>query len=222
MTAEDVYFKFLLKVNKNNTQGNINTPLLNFVLLYNEAQRKWFNRFVPPTSSDDVANVESSLKAVILKPINSVKEYSEYELPKDWFANADVFVLANKGKCKNQRINLRQINSINVRNYMFDDAQQPSFEYEWSFYTIEGSNIKVYKTDFDLGDLHFNYYKEPRELDIEGYIKTDGTPSTTVNPELADIFVDQIISEAAIDYMRNNENQLGVQIGQNRQNSENN
>lgn len=222
MTSQEAYYKFLLKINRNNTQGNISCPISTFVLLYNECQRRWFNRFIPPKDSDDIANTESSLIPSIIAPVKTTSEYSEYPLPLDWFANADVFVLATKGKCKNQKINLRQINSALVRNYMFDDSQQPSFEFEWSFYTIEGKNIRVYKTDFTLGDLHFNYYKEPKEIDVEGYVKIDNSISINQNPELADIFVDQIISETATEYMRNYENPQGLQIAQNRQISENN
>lgn len=222
MTSQEVYFKFLLKINKNNTQGNISCPISTFVLLYNECQRRWFNRFVPPKDADDIANTESSLISTIISPVKSTDEYSEYPLPSDWFANSNVYVLANKGNCKNQKINLRQINSALVRNYMFDDSQQPSFDYEWSFYTIEGKNIRVYKTDFELGKLYFNYYKEPQEIDVAGYIKVDNSISTDVNPELADIFVDQIISETATEYMRNYEYPQGLQIAQNRQISENN
>jgi len=222
MTSNAAYYKFLLKINKNGTQGNITCDVATFVLLFNESQRKWLNRNVPENDSEDIANVQSIIISTILKPFKVSKEYVEYSLPKDWFANSDSYVLASKGDCKNQKVNLRQIRSILVRDYMFDEANQPSVEYEWSFFTVEGDKVKVFKKDFTLSDLYFSYYKEPREIDIQGYVRLDGEISTTIDPELADIFVDQIISETATEYMRNYQNQIGLSFSKDRQNSENN
>lgn len=221
MTSENAYIKFLIKINKGSTQFNATIDKSIFCSLYNEAQRRWLNKNTPETTSDEVNNVQSIITPVILYPTNVSFEFVEFDLPKDWFASADSYVLANQGECKNRIINLYQVKSISVRKLMADDSSEPSFDFEESFYTIEHNKIKVYKKNFDIVNLSFNYYKEPKDIQIAGGVNIDGTPMINIDPDLADIFVDQIISEAATEYMRNWENPQGVQIAKDRQLSEN-
>jgi len=221
MTSIEAYYKFLQKINRNATQGNITCDVYQFVTIYNEVQKRWLSRQIPESTSDDVNNVQSIITPAVISPKSSKKEFSEYDLPNNWFDSANAYVVAKKGKCE-QNINLEQIKSSKTREYLFDDSYQPSFEHEWSFFTIESNKIKVFKTDFELKKLYFYYYKEPFEIDIEGYQKIDGSLSQNVNPDLADIFVDQIISEATTEFMRNYQNPIGLQISKDRQISENN
>lgn len=221
MTAEEAYYKFLIKINKNSTNFNATVDKSIFCSLYNEAQRRWLNKNTPERDGDAIANVQSIIVGKLLNPLNTTTEYVEFELPKDWFSSADCYVLANKGACKKKIINLYQVRSINVRKLMSDDSSHPSFEFEESFYTVENNKIKAYKGDFTITKLSFNYYKEPENISLEGIINIDGSTSINKDPELADIFVDQIISEAATEYMRNWENPQGVQLAKDRQNSEN-
>lgn len=221
MTSLESYYKFLLKINRNNTQGNITCDIATYILIYNECQRRWLNKRIPSKTIEDLADVQSLITTDILQPLNSVPEYSEYQLPSKWFYSTDSYVLASNKDCKNIKINLREINTITLRDNYFDDSNKPSLDFEWSFFTIEGDKIKVYRDGFNLSTFYYSYYKEPTDIDIEGYIKIDETPSTNINPELADIFVDQIISETATEYMRNFEDAQGLQFSQNRQITEN-
>lgn len=221
MTSQEAYLKFLIKINKGSTQFNATVDRSVFCSLYNEAQRRWLNKNTPEVTSEEVNNVQSIIVNQILPPITVKKEFVEFDLPKDWFASADTYIFANRNKCKKRVVNLYQTRSVNVRKLMADDATKPSFDFEESFYTLEHDKIKVYKDDFEVVELNFNYYKEPKNIEIEGGVKVDGSPMININPELADIFVDQIISETATEYMRNWENPQGVQLGKDRSNSEN-
>ncbi len=221
MTSQESYFKFLVKINKGSTQFNATVDRSLFCSLYNEAQRRWLNKNTPEKNSDEIANVQSIIVNKELTPLIKKDEYVEFELPKDWFASADCYILCNKGKCKNKRINLYQVISGNVRKYLADDSTYPSFEFEESFYTVENNKLKAYKSDFDVVNFNLNYYKEPKNISIEGGVDILGNPTFNVDPELADIFVDQIISEAATEYMRNWMNPQGVQLAKDRQASEN-
>lgn len=221
MTSIEAYLKFLTKVNKGSTQFNATVDKSLFCSLYNENQRRWLNKNTPEVTSDDVNNVQSIIVNKKLSPQAVTSEYVEFDLPTDWFASADTYILADKGNCKKRVINLYQTKSINVRKLMADESSKPSFDFQESFYTLEHNKIKVYKDNFDVVQLNFNYYKEPSNIEIEGGVKIDGTPMVNINPELGDIFVDQIISETATEYMRDWENPQGVQIGKDRSNSEN-
>lgn len=221
MTSQEAYIKFLIKINKGSTQFNATVDRSVFCSLYNEAQRRWLNKNTPELNSDDIANVQSIIVNEILTPVDVKQEYVAFDLPPTWFSSADCYCIANKKECKKIKINLYQVRSINVRRLLADDSTYPSFEFEESFYTIEDNKIKVYKGDFDIHSLSFTYYKEPKDISIEGGVNIDGSPMIAANPELADIFVDQIISEAATEYMRNWMNPQGVQIGKDRQGSEN-
>lgn len=221
MTSLESYYKFLLKINRNNTQGNITCDVATYVIIYNESQRRWLNNRIPSKTIEDLTDVQSLIVTDVLQPLNVLPEFAEYALPEKWFYSTDSYVIGSNKECKNSKINLREINTITLRDNLFDDSNKPSLEFEWSFFTIESDKIKVYRDGFTPSTLHFSYYKEPQDIDIEGYIKIDETPSTNINPELADIFVDQIISEAASEYMRNYEDANGLQFAQNRQISEN-
>lgn len=221
MTSQEAYIKFLIKINKGSTQFNATVDKSIFCSLYNESQRRWLNKNTPETTSDDVNNVQSIIVNKILSPVKIEEEFVEFDLPKDWFSSADSYIKANKGNCKGRIINLYQTRSINIRKLLQDEATKPSFEFEETFYTLEHNKIKVYKGDFKVESLSFNYYKEPQNISIEGGISPDGAPMLNVNPDLADIFVDQIISEAATEYMRNWMNPQGVQLGKDRSLSEN-
>ena len=221
ITSQEAYFKFLVKINKGSTQFNATVSEGVFCSLYNEAQRRWLNKNTPESTTDDINNVQSIIVNVGLLPTAITEEYVEFDLPTDWFASADCFVIANKDACKNRTINIYQVKSISVRKLIADDSTEPSFEFEETFYTIEHNKIKVYKKDFDIVSLSFNYYKEPKNIEIAGGVKFDNTPTQNINPDLAEIFVDQIISEASTEYMRNWENPQGVQLAKDRQLSEN-
>lgn len=221
ITSQEAYFKFLVKINKGSTQFNATVDRSAFCSLYNESQRRWLNKNTPETTSDEINNVQSIIVNKVLPPLTVTSEFVTFDLPKDWFNSADCYVLANQKKCKKRVINLYQVRSISVRKLMTDDNSNPSFDFEESFYTIENDKIKVYKKDFSIVNLSFGYYKEPKNIEIEGGVRPDNTPMSNINPELADIFVDQIISEAATEYMRNWENPQGVQLGKDRSNSEN-
>ncbi len=216
ITSQEAYYKFLLKINKGNSQFNTPCDRITFCSLYNEAQRTWLNKNVPENDSNNIANVQSIIVTKTINPQVSTNEYTLFNLPDDWFASSDGYILADKGECKKQVINLHQIKSANKRMYLFDDNNKPSFEFEWSFFTVEEDKVKVFKDDFLIRSLFFTYYREPSNISIQGDINFDGSPTVDKNPELGDVFVEQIINEAAAEFMRNYINSNGLQIAKER------
>ena len=44
--SKELYKKFLLKINKNDTNSNVKVPISQFVLIYNEQQRLWLDNII--------------------------------------------------------------------------------------------------------------------------------------------------------------------------------
>ena len=72
---------------------------------------------------------------------------------------------------------------------------------------------KVFTKDFTVDSVYFEYYKVLPEFDIEGYRKIDGNLSTNIPIPLSDQYIEDIISWAALEFMRDYQNQVGVAIG---------
>ena len=74
---------------------------------------------------------------------------------------------------------------------------------------------------FKINKVYLTYLRKPRNIDIVGYIKQDGTSSTTIDPELPDDIVEMSIDEACRILSGDMQNQFSNQIAQqNLQNSE--
>lgn len=75
-----------------------------------------------------------------------------------------------------------------------DEFNKPSYDYRDAFYTIGEEGIRVYKGDFNVDKLFLSYYRYPNPVDISGYIKSDNSSSTDIDPELDDKLVDIILN----------------------------
>ena len=127
--------------------------------------------------------------------------------------------VAERKPCKRE-IFLREIKNQDKSILRFDYNLRPDFDWEWSFFTIQSSSINVYKTDFDVNKVALEYYKVIPDIDIEGYIRLDGTASTNIGIDISEQYVDQIINLAAEEFMRDFQDAQGLQIAKDRTNSE--
>jgi hypothetical protein len=74
----------------------------------------------------------------------------------------------------------------------------------------------VYKTDFNIESVFLTYYRYPKAIDLEGYIKVGGGASVNINPELPDDSVDEVIDMCALEVQRANENIQGFNLSRDR------
>ena len=105
----------------------------------------------------------------------------------------------------------------NVQIQNFDDSLEPSFDYEWTTYSLQDNKIRVYKKDFKTENISYTYYKVVPDIDIEGYIKAGDILSTTINPILKTRFVDEILDMCATEYFRNIQSRAGFELSKERQ-----
>ena len=216
MTSLESYYNFLTKINRNNTQGNVYCDIATYVSIYNRQQDKWVDDKLKEKDSVLIDDLQEIVKSKIETNKTSTTDYDEYELAEDWFQFISGTVLVKQDVCK-RNLNLRPIKNQNVQIQTFDDSLQPSFDYEWTMYTLQNDKIRVYKKDFKTESISYTYYKVIPSIDVEGYIKIDNTASSNINPILKDRFVDEIIDMSVTEFFRNTQNQAGFQTAKERE-----
>lgn len=218
MTSVEAYKKFELKVNKLSTNDNVDISPGEFVLIFNEQQQKWFEftfknngtRYVDMVQ--DLINSDAPLTIRNTESIN----YVEYQLPSNYFDYISSYSLADNGTCKDRVIYNEEIRVVNKNILYKDEYNTPSFDYQEGFVTLAGNALQVYFKNFTVTDTFLTYYRYPLSIDIEGYIKIDGTPSTTANPELDDHHVNEILDWCVREVTADYSDAEGYQFAQNR------
>lgn len=202
MTSNDVYIKLLQKVNENYTNDNIALDFSRAFLVINEAQNKFVEWNLQKRNDDSLRDIQQLLvDDKKLKFRNKHLKHYNYYLPENYFDFSNISVFATKGKCQDAQLLANEIKDENKHLLETDYLSKPSFEYRETFYNLSDSTVKVYaEKDFEISKVYLSYYRKPKEIDFAGYIKSNGTPSTSKDPEWDDRIMDRIISIAAKDF----------------------
>ena len=221
MTSIEAYKKFELKVNNINTASSIDVSVGEFVLIFNEQQYKWFkNKFRGRSvvyAIDDVQQLIHTDSHLTMSTTGD--RYTQFPLPADYFDYISSYVLASKGGCTDTPLGTYQVRLDEINLHLRDEYSKPSFEYQETPVTISQDNLQVYKTDFSVDSVYLTYYRYPVSIDIAGYTRLDGTASTTIDPEIGDQGVDEIIDWCALELQRLASNPEGFQLSVNRINN---
>lgn len=218
MKSNEAYKLYEIKINKNDTNRNIKVNEAIFVKIYNEQAKIWLENEIKENESNyrknDIAELLELDVPLVKNKIN--KDSISFALPTNYFDYASSYSVAVKGKCKdrilvNWDFKIKDRNSIITNNNL-----SPSFEYEETLINISKGNLIVFKSDFDISEQYLTYYSIPREIDIEGYIKEDGSYSTNVDPNLGDNYVNKIINLSVLETIRIFENPDGFQLAKDR------
>ena len=217
MTSLEAYNSFLIKLNRADSNSNINVPRGKFVIVFNEQAKKWLKEKLKRKLSSDEVNELSALLAddQPLKLKKKNRDNYSFEKPSNFFSFASSYSVAKKGDCEKVLDNW-DTKSKDIRVLLRDENNKPSFDYEETLLKIAGSEIKVYFDDFQIKQTFLSYYKEPKNIDIAGYININGEPSKTINPELPDIGVNEIISRCVREFTGITENPQGFAIAKDR------
>lgn len=195
MTINQAYINFLNLVNRNLTNNNINVDKPRFVIMFNDMQLRFEDYLLEKKFDESIRECTHLLitdKDLTLKTQSDDKD--AYNLPEDYFDLSNLHVYANKDKCKDIRFHTFEVKSEDTEELLNDKNNQPSFEYRETFYFTSGDKtVSVFKKDFEINTVKLTYYKQPREVDIEGYIRMDGTPSTSIDPEWRDQSINKIL-----------------------------
>lgn len=219
MTSVEAFKKFQVELNKVDTEDNIDISPGEFVLIYNKWQNKWFEKQYRNKSTRYVDDVQQLINTdKILEKSSTNEDFSEFKLPSDYFDYIRSNSIGSTDSCKRNLYNI-EVKIINLDLYLNDEYHSPSFEYKQTIVFIASDKIRAYKKGFEIDNLLLTYYRYPKQIDIEGYIRIDQTESTNIDPELSDNYVDEIIDMCVTDVQRIYENGDGFNLSQNRENN---
>jgi hypothetical protein len=205
MTVDELYHRFLMMINKNDTNEGVAIPKGNFVLLFNSEMKRWLGEEL----KKDEDNIDINMIELLLvtdfslgNPINNQKEFIEYNVPSDFFQIYGTYSLANKGNCRGVKIFNYEKKPGNLIPVLEDRSAGPSFDYEEAPFIVGSDRVKIYFDDYQIKQSFINYYRSPKDIDMEGYVHFDGTPSINVDPELDDYNCVQVLEKVAIEISR--------------------
>lgn len=197
MRIIDCYLRALQKAEENATNGGIKLDKARFVQLFNEEQNRLVLYLLDKRNEDDIRYLQKLV--VYSKDISKNRSIDNqisdlFSLPSDYFDFINVSGVFSRGECSTSDFNLWEAKNENVNELLADEFNKPSYDYRDAFYTIGEEGIRVYKGDFNVDKLFLSYYRYPNPVDISGYIKSDNSSSTDIDPELDDKLVDIILN----------------------------
>lgn len=219
ITSENIYIKFLSKNNKNNTNSNIKIPKSLFVLLFNEQKRKFlYQELVQQESTDDIDEFNEILNLDIsLIKISDSSLKTDFKLPVDFLKRSSGYIKATKGDCKDNILITWFIKPKNRDVLLQNENYKPSFEYNETLAIINNNNVSVFKTDFDVNSFYLSYYKDPVDIDVEGYTDVFGNQSKNINTTLSSLSIDKILDRTVVEVSSNFQNIEQLQVALQRQ-----
>lgn len=136
----------------------------------------------------------------------------------------DSYMIADKGNCKNRVLysNGDLVKHADITLLLNNDNYKPSFEYQEILVDISSDELHYY-TDgtFTPKKVYLSYLRYPVEIDLEGYVKFDGTDSVTVDCELEEYLEDELLDLAVQSLAMYTENNSAVVYAEKRiQNNE--
>lgn len=124
----------------------------------------------------------------------------------------DSYFVCDKAKCKDRIIATNKVKHADIHKVLANSNTSPSFEYQECPITITDRYLEFY-TDgsFEPKKGYLSFLRYPKEMDIEGYIKQDGSASKTIDCELNDYLADELLNYAALSLAINTANQNVIQ-----------
>lgn len=197
MNIVDCYLKALQKAEENATNGGIKMDKARFVQLFNSEQVRLVRYILDKKNESDIRSIQKLV--VYSKNLNKRSdldnpESSLFDLPDDFFDFANISGVFSMGECSTSDFNMWEVKNENVHELLADEFNCPSYNYRDTFYTIGEESVRVYKKNFTVDKVFLTYYRYPSNVDIEGYVKSDGSESSNIDPELDDKLVDIILN----------------------------
>jgi len=218
MTSIEAFKSFQLKVNKNDTNTDVDINKGEFVLLYREQKDAWLKEKIEKyQSSDNVQDLqEVQIKRKELERLYSDVEFDVFALPDNFFNYISSYSYCSSTNCPSIIIRNIPFKPKNENMLLESTNTQPSLDFEETIVDLSDNKLFVYKKDFNIDKVFASYYRAVGDIDIEGYIKLDGTPSSNKNPDLSDTYVDEILNRCVREVIRRYENPEGFQLAQDR------
>lgn len=218
MKAREIYKRYLLKINKNDSNDGVNILPSAFVLMFNTEQTRWLGEKL--TQDSDNIKIDHLDGLFIsdyeIQQVNKGDNWVEFTLPGDIYRHAYSFAIVSKGNCSNIPFYYFEKKPLGFSAFLSDDSNKAHFDYEEGPMIITQGKIKAYTDGFVINKFLLSYYRVPPVIDIEGYIRIDGAPSTNIDSPLADDNIDEILNRLAVEAFREFSDTDGVTLGKDR------
>lgn len=197
MRIEDCYLKSLQKAEENATNGGIKMDRARFIQMFNSEQIRLVRSFLDLRNDNRIKHIQRLM--VYSRELERKSSFDKpksvsFSFPEDYLEFVNVDGIFTKGECEATDFAMWETKNEDIQELIADEFNKPTFEYRETFYTIGEDSVRVYVSDFDVKSLNMTYYRYPKNVDIEGYVKYDGTQSTSIDPELDDRLVEQILN----------------------------
>lgn len=235
--TESLFYKIDQRLNKLASNAHQQIPIEDKVLAANEAQLKLIKQKLDGNNIYKLGFDSFKKRYEDLQKL--VENYDAHPLPltktdpilNKWVANVtslspkymfyvDSYIIATKGICKDRRVDVNNdlAKHADVPTLLNNYNYRPSFEYRETFSIVSTDEIGIF-TDgtFTPSTIYVSYIRYPQEIDFIGYVKFDGSDSTTVDCELEEYLEDELLDLIVENLAMYTENQSAALYAKERQ-----
>lgn len=207
--------KFRQRLNKLASNDYDNIECWQIVEAFNKAQIEWCRRNLhgnnmykegDEASKRRIDDLQPLLTRQILTGVANADHFEGNNFPNNYLEYKRVSVNATSECCPTERsMTVYLAEEANVDLIMRDPLKRPDFEWGETYCTIQGNNIKIYKRDFDLVNPTLTYYRQPRNIQIQGCVDPYTLVAAPADVEcefkddIAEILIDEAVSVIAGD-----------------------
>lgn len=233
ISVDELIYEFKLTLNKVNRQDNVEVPVEDIIVYLNKAQMSWIKTKINPNNVYKVG-YEAIRKRIddlqVLKisnvPLTAVKTNDLFHIGYECSLNnignymfyISSYAIAQKKKCQ-EIMWLDLIKTGDLTTKYLDVNYNPSFEWRNSLATIGDDKLVSYSDGtFAITEVYLTYLRYPKAIDKEGYVKLDGTDSSTQDCELPDYAKSDIVDLAVKFAAQTMDNQIQAAFAEDRLN----
>ena len=220
MNNTTLQLKFRQRLNKIASDDYDNIECWQIIEAFNKAQVEWCRRQLHGNNmykeGDEMSKRRIDDLQILLREINltfiNQPDYIQSTLfPDDYLEYKRITVEAITECCpkvtekthlgvmeRGRDMTVYLAEEANVDLIMRDPLKRPDFEWGETYCTIQGNTIRIYKRDFDIINPVLTYYRQPRNIQLEGCTDpyTLVVSQADVESEFKDDIVELIIDEA--------------------------
>ena len=204
MTFREASLRIDNGLNKLATNDQENVPYFQKEIALNKALSQWIRRNRHGNNAYKEGHESSLERMEDLKFLLKTQEIASYkrdlynevkDLPEDYNTLSRLSVYASKGDCTSVLMDSQLREVASVDRLLLDWAEQPSFDFEQTFHTLQGNTLRVYHNkDFTVSRVVLTYYKDPNRIS-----RSKPEEIWEMKEDLAELIVDEAIKLLASD-----------------------
>ena len=195
MDIRECYLYITDRLNKLSSNNSQNIPYPQFIRTFNACQIQWVEDRVKVDEVnririDELQQLQKTL-TLYKSEIDNVQPYLSCVLPDDYLHLKRVY-------CTPCQIDVHMVKEGDVNKLLFSENHKPSQSWGETIGVIGNNNLKIYNEGLKIDSVYLSYYRRPINVDIEGYVKFDGTSSININPEFNNSSLIEILDNVCV------------------------